>query len=85
MPSTTSTTFISVHVDRQRFEEVFRMSNKNSSLSASAADEAPVESETGAGQVHDDNDNDEGEATPPRSAKRPRKDRNKRITPGGKE
>jgi hypothetical protein len=87
MPSTTSTTFISVHVDRQRFEEVFRMSDKRSSLSASAADEAPVESETGAGQVHDDNDSDEGEAeaTPPRSAKRPRKDRNKRITPGGKE
>lgn len=86
MPSTTSTTFISVHVDRQRFEEVFRMSEKRSSSSASADDEAPVASETGAGQAHDDNEEEgEAEATPPRSAKRPRKDRNKRITPGGTE
>jgi hypothetical protein len=45
-----------------------------------------VASETGAGQAHDDNEEEgEAEATPPRGAKRPRKDRNKRITPGGTE
>lgn len=76
MPSSTSNTYISVHVDRQHFEEVFRMSAKPKRRSAPSSSH----------EVEEVNDGEEGTSAEgsPLAPKR-RRARNQRIgLPGGK-
>jgi hypothetical protein len=81
MPSTTSTTWISVHVDRSRFEEVFRMSDKPARQPEEEPASGGEKQEAGGQEEGGEDEEAEGEAQP-REAKRPRKERNKRVLPG---
>jgi hypothetical protein len=91
MPSTTSTTHISVHIEREAFEEVFRMSTKSSSKRYASSSSSTSTSSSPPSRVPAAAGGDEGEDEPQQqqqAAKKARKgERNKRITPGagGKE
>jgi hypothetical protein len=82
MPSATSTTWISVHVNRARFEEVFRMSDKPAPQNPEEESVSGGEKEETGGEGEEEGEEEaEGEARPT-EAKKPRKERNQRILPG---